>query len=248
MANTGARDGVSCFKITKDGLVALDTQRRPFNLGQSTPPTGPLNTVSRISFNEDSTLLITTVKTGPLPPAATTQFFSVFPVSSDGKVATTDVRTSPPGTLALFGFEVLPSEGQNRLLVTDAAFGYGIFTVDPVTAKVSTVVLTTVPGQNVTCWASYSAQTKAGYVFDLNKNTFVETDIHDGHIVQQFTPDNDNPGMSDSTVAGDFVYALSAAGGAVAVFDTRAGSGKAKAVQNFKVPGISARAQGLNHV
>src|SRR5947207_7717037 len=61
VVNGGAKDGVTCFSVdAAKGLDTLDTAPRPFNIGQSTPPSGPLGTVSDIFFAPDNSSLIVT--------------------------------------------------------------------------------------------------------------------------------------------------------------------------------------------
>lgn len=63
VATTGKANGVSCATFDRNGLGTFDSLR-PLGLTQSTPPTGPPNTVSQVSFTEDEEFLAVTVKAG----------------------------------------------------------------------------------------------------------------------------------------------------------------------------------------
>ena len=79
---TGAQAGISCASFSKSqGIGSMDALRQ-FDLGQSTPPAGPLNTVSQTFFSNDESMLFTTVKGDPT--VNNTGFLSVFNVMSNG--------------------------------------------------------------------------------------------------------------------------------------------------------------------
>src|SRR5512142_2473180 len=59
VATTGAKAGVSCASFSSEGLGTMDGLR-PFNLGQTTPPVGPTNTVSQVFFSNDGSTLFST--------------------------------------------------------------------------------------------------------------------------------------------------------------------------------------------
>lgn len=238
VANGGAKAGVACFSMcAENGLTALDTSLRAFDIKQKTPPTGPANTVSQIFFNEDSSALLTTVKGDPA--VNNTGFISVFPVV-DSVVSTKDVRSSPSGTALLFGTALVP--GSNNVFVTDAAFGSVTLAISPngnvggkadkaaAAADVaSTVATTKIDNQKATCWATISDVTKTAFVTDVGVNQLVEIDPASGDLIKSLASTNGNPGMIDLVSAGNFIYALSPGNGttkpAVTVFDVSEGSG-----------------------
>ena len=65
VGTTGAVAGVSCAAFSKKGGLGTFDALRPFDLGQTTPPVGPTNTVSQLFFSEDEKTLYTTVKGDP---------------------------------------------------------------------------------------------------------------------------------------------------------------------------------------
>ena len=243
VGNTGARAGVTCAKFNaQTGLGAMDALR-PFALGQSNPPKGPLNTVADTFFNIDETALLTTVKGDPT--ANNTGFLSAFPVQN-GTVSTIGNQNSPTGTNVLFGAVNIP--GSPNVLATDASFGAAILTVnDAGTAAVTAI--TKLADQKATCWATVSDATGTGFVTDVAVNHLVEIELTTGAVVKELDLTNGNPGMIDLQAAGNFIYALSPGNAnttsAVTVFDVSGGKGSAKAIQNFSPAGVSATAQGM---
>lgn len=245
VANSGAVAGVACFAICDErGLIPLDTAVRPFDINQTTPPTGPDNTVSQVFFNQDSSLLMTTVK--GVPALNKTGQLAIFPVVN-GTVSRQNVGSSPKGTAALFGVTLLPEHDQ--LFVTDASFGSATLSI-PVPGSNSTLAppailsSTNILTQKATCWAQFSNLTKSTFVTDVAVNHLVEIDPTTGQIINNFNSTNGNSGMLDLAIdpEGALVYAISPGNGSiggqgtrVAVFDVSGGQGSIRDVQNFQV-------------
>ena len=224
VANSGAKAGISCFSMTSKGLQPLDKALRPFDLNQTTPPAGPLNTVSQTFFNADSTALMTTVKGDPT--VNNTGFLSVFPVTN-GKVGAQETRSSPNGTAVLFGTALIPGS-PNSLFVTDASFGSATLSLSK--ANIASVsALTKIADQKATCWAAISDVTNSAFVTDVAVNHLVEVDPATGGIIKSLDSTNGNPGMIDLVSKGNFIYALSPGNAttksAVTVFDVSGGRG-----------------------
>ncbi len=224
VANSGAKAGIACFNMCpQNGLMPLDTALRPFDLNQTTPPAGPLNTVSQTFFSSDSTMLITTVKGDPTKN--NTGFLSVFPVVNNA-VSQTETRSSPAGTAVLFGTALLPNSSD--IFVTDASFGSATLSLSSGNTA-STLSSTKIADQKATCWAALSALTGTAFVTDVAVNHLVEIDPASGSIVKNLVSTNGNPGLIDLVSAGKFVYALSpgnaTVGAAVTVFDVSGGKG-----------------------
>ncbi|OCK81105.1 hypothetical protein K432DRAFT_425207 [Lepidopterella palustris CBS 459.81] len=240
VANSGAKAGIACTKYSWRGLEPMDGLR-PFDLGQTTPPIGPTNTVSQTFFSEDGTQLLTTVKGNP--PFGTTGYLSSFPFDHD-HVSMTGTKSSPAGTLVLFGAAKIPRS--NDVLVTDASFGAVILSVSDVGIATTESSLK-IAGQAATCWAAYSHASKSGFVADVAINRLVEV-TNDGAVGRIFNSKNGNPGMTDLAAGGKIVYALSpgnaTAETAVAVFDVVSG-GQITELQNFKVKGEMKSAAGM---
>jgi hypothetical protein len=222
VANSGAKAGVACFSMCAAGLTPLDTSLRPFEINQTTPPSGPLNTVSQVFFNADSTALMTTVKGDPT--VNNTGFLSVFPVIN-GAVSTEETRSSPAGTAVLFGTALLPN---SQLFVTDASFGSATLSLS--SSNIATISASTkIADQAATCWAAISDVTGSAFVTDVAVNHLVEVDTKTGALIKETNSTNGNPGMIDLVSVGNFVYALSPGNAtvkaAVTVFDVSGGQG-----------------------
>ncbi|KAI9811295.1 MAG: hypothetical protein M1826_003271 [Phylliscum demangeonii] len=256
VANTGVKAGIACFQITSGGLVALESQlSRVFDLQQTTPPSILKTDISHTVFNDDSTALITTVRSD----ASHTGLISVYPVLANGRVSTHDVRTFPPRTAMLFGVAPIPGTrdprtGSSAFVIADPSFGAGLFRISATTGAVATVALTAIPNQNGTCWAAYSPATRSVFVADAGGSTLVEIDPATGAVLQDLHTTVGNLGSIDLVApANGFVYALSFATDphltpAVAVYDVTAGRATARQVQNFRPSAafrLSNNAQGM---
>lgn len=71
--NGGSKGSVQCFKVAASGLTRHG-KALPLYSGfkQTNPPTGPVDTVTQISFNPASTSLWVIVKGNPVSPRSTT--------------------------------------------------------------------------------------------------------------------------------------------------------------------------------
>ncbi|KAK0639638.1 hypothetical protein B0T16DRAFT_463289 [Cercophora newfieldiana] len=260
VGTSGARAGISCstFSPTR-GLSPMDALR-PFDLGQTTPPVGPTNTVSQTFFSADGSFLFATVKGDP--PTNKTGFFSAFPIqprqaaksTASGRqsrsprrfsVSSIEQRSVPAGTAVLFGSQAIP--GTSNVFATDAAFGAAILSVDPTTGNATTIAKGEVQGQVATCWVTISAATGTAFVTDVAKNRVVEMSLADASVLSELdlTAATGDPGLIDLRAAGGFIYALSpgngTAPGGIAVVDVSRGSGSAAFVQRFALDGVAGR-------
>lgn len=245
VANSGAKAGVACYRISKTGLTPLSQSLlATFDLGQTTPPIGPTNTVSHALFNADASALITTVKGNPATNK--TGFVSVLPIDANGCPAKKDIRSTPANTAVLFGSVLIPHSQPPTLLATDASFGATTLALSP-KSQLTTLTHTKIANQAATCWATFSPHTKTAFVTDVAVNHIVEIDPAGGTILQSTTLPNTNPGMIDLAAAGNFVYALSpkgkASGTNVVVLDISVKP--AKQVQSFAVQAVGGSAMGL---
>ena len=266
VANTGVKAGVACFRASAEtGLTPLSPSLfTSFDLKQSNPPRGPLNTVSHAFFNADASALITTVKGNPVLSKNLTGFISVLPIHGSCP-QTKDIRSSPRGTAALFGSVVIPSSGKiasenatnatitstTTFLATDASFGATTLSLSNTDSSIKTLSQTSIANQKATCWATFSPATRTVFVTDVGRNDLVEIDpANNGTILQRPTLPNKNAGMIDLAAASKFLYALSPASASQATSRTSVlvidVSGKeATVVQDFEVPGVGSRAMGM---
>jgi hypothetical protein len=251
VGSTGALAGISCASFSEtQGLGAMDALRK-FNIGQSTPPVGPTNTVSQTFFSTDESMLFTTVKGDPA--VNNTGFLSTFHVKKGQNAAVTlstkDTRSSPNGTAVLFGSAAIPNRPES-LFVTDASFGAVILSLNA-RGQATVANAQAITGQKATCWATISEATKSAYVTDAANNRVVEMSLDNASIIAELDLSaNGNPGLIDLKSGGNFIYALSPGNGstcaAVTVLDVSGGQGSMKQVQNFALDGIADKtAQGM---
>ncbi|KAB2110372.1 hypothetical protein AG0111_0g491 [Alternaria gaisen] len=249
VGTTGAKAGISCASFSRQGLGQMD-ELRSFDLGQSTPPVGPLNTVSQTFFSSDESALFTTVKGDPT--VNNTGFLSTYSVLASNGAATLskkDVRSSPNGTAVLFGSATL-SNDPSTLFVTDASFGATVLSIDS-KGQATVKGKQAIDGQAATCWATISDATNSAFVTDVGVNRVVEMSLDDASIIKQLDLSaNGDPGLIDLRTAGDFVYALSPGNGttaaAITVLDVSGGQGSMKQVQHFGLSGMAGKnAQGM---
>ena len=260
VGSTGAVAGVSCSRFTARGLGPMDNLR-PFDLGQTTPPVGPTNTISQVFFSEDETTLFTTVKGDPV--ANNTGFLSAFLVEerrrsvhgsrgrarkSGPRLSRDEQRSSPEGTAVLFGSAIIP--GSSSIFATDASFGAAVLAVDPDTDAAALQASQAIDGQAATCWVTISTLTNTAFVTDVGVNRLVEMKLDDASIVGQTDLSQTGaPGLIDLRAAGSFIYAL-APGNAdipagVSVLDVSGGPGSAHLVQHFDISRLGAGATSM---
>ncbi|KAL0634772.1 hypothetical protein Q9L58_006289 [Maublancomyces gigas] len=234
VVNGGAVDGVSCFSVDKNGLHTLDASPRPLGLAQKTPAVGPPGTVSHISFSQDSSALIVTVKGNPA--IKDTGFVAIYPVSY-GVVSRHATKSSPAGTALPFG---ISNVSAGNFIIADPSVGGAILSIDPKSLQVSTSSAITVAGQVAICWSAFSPVTKSAYLADAGVNRIVEVDGTTGAIVAQVGLTNGNKGMFDIAASGNFLYALSPTANSthIVVMDISGGKGSIKEAQNFEVVGL----------
>ncbi|XP_014551659.1 hypothetical protein COCVIDRAFT_30821 [Bipolaris victoriae FI3] len=251
VGTSGAVAGISCASFSSKGMGRMDGLR-PFDLGQTTPPVGPLNTVSQTFFSADEKTLFTTVKGDPT--VNNTGFLSAFPIEAGqggaNKVSTKGMQSSPNGTAVLFGSAIMAKD-PSSLFVTDASFGAAVLKVD--SAGQATVQgAGTIGGQKATCWATISDSTNSAFVTDVGVNRVVEMSLDNASIIKELDLSaNGDPGLVDLRAAGDFVYALSPGNGttnaAITVLDVSGGKGSMKQIQHFDLGrmGAGKSAQGM---
>lgn len=246
VANGGASNGVVCFKFhPREGLKPDGVGLRSFGIAQKKPPLVNDDGPTDIFFSKDLRNLYAMIKGNP---PSDTGFVSVFPIAY-GQVGPEDVRSKPNGTVLLFGAIQVPGTNDN-IFATDASFGAAILSVDRDNI-VTTVAKTAIPNQQATCWVRWSRVTNSVFVTGPLSNNLVEMNVETSAIIQQYNIIQDNTGLIDIVVPGNFLYALSPGSdtknqASVIVLDVSGGRGKAKQVQNFSIGGnVSSTAQGM---
>ncbi|GAW22427.1 hypothetical protein ANO14919_119640 [Xylariales sp. No.14919] len=253
VASGGAVAGVSCAKFSTQGIEAMD-DLRVFNIGQTTPPTGPEATVSQVFFSEDESTVFTTVKGEPSQNK--TGFLAAFPVETSdcevgASVSQEGMRSVPAGTAVLFGASTIP--GTDDIFSSDANFGAVVLTNGGGSDDAATKAFTVkgkgvVEGQSATCWATISPATKTAFVTDVGVNRLVEMSVEDASIKNIIDLSaNGDPGLIDLKAAGHLIYALSPGNGTTPAAVTVVDAVTKKQVQHFqfKRGRIGKSAQGL---
>lgn len=257
---TGSVAGISCAPFdAKNGMGDMDGLRK-FDIGQSTPPVGPTNTVSQLFWSNDEKTLFSTTKGDP--PTNKTGFFSAFAAAESGNgcsqksknkggsVSNQETRSVVNGTAVLFGS--LPIPKSSNVFATDASFGGAILSVDQKNNQASLAASQPIDGQKATCWVTISPATKSAFVTDVATPRLVEMSLDDASILGQIDLTSTGAkGVIDLKAVGNLVYALAPGSGnsstQVLVVDVKGGSKSAKVVQSFDVSslGVGASAQGM---
>ncbi|GJN84363.1 hypothetical protein PLIIFM63780_007919 [Purpureocillium lilacinum] len=252
VGTTGSKSGISCTSFSDAGLRPMD-DLRVFDLGQTTPPVGPTNTVSQVFFSADESQLFCIVKGDPATNK--TGFFSTFPVErkaacrggvGSATLSKTDTRSVPEGSAVLFGSQTIP--GTSNVFATDASFGAMVLSINQTSRAATTVAKSPIEGQVATCWVTISSTTGTAFVTDVAVNRLVEMSLKDASIMSEIDLSaTGDPGLIDLRAAGQFLYALSPGNGtiegAVTVIDL---AGSTKMVQHFGLRGMAGqRAQGM---
>lgn len=254
---SGSTAGVSCalFDATQ-GLGAMDALR-PFDLGQTTPPVGPTNTVSHVFFSDDQSTMFTTVKGDPTKN--NTGFLASFPVNAASQcqaasVAAEGTQSSPNGTAVLFGSS--PIAGSSDLFVTDASFGAAVLSTQQAAggsaqgsnAAAEVVGQGAIENQKATCWVAISPATNTAFVTDVGVNHVVEMSLDDASILGETDLSaNGDPGLIDLKAAGNMIYALSPGNGTTNAAVTVMDANSKMQVQHLDMAslGLDANAQGM---
>ncbi|KAI2694770.1 hypothetical protein CBS147372_9609 [Penicillium roqueforti] len=241
---TGAKSGTSCAVFTEMGIGRMK-QVVEFDLGQTTPPKGPTNTVAQVFFTADESRLITTVKGDP--NTNKTGFISILPFKNEcsSVFEDADIRNSPPGTAVLFGGVNIPYTSD--LFITDASFGATVLDLNQATHKIAMKQKLIIKDQRATCWAAYSQARESVFVTDAAVNRLIEVSEDGSKVMSVVNLTNGDAGMVDLEISGRFVYTLSPGNGTTPAAVTVVDSFKGYEVQHFSLDKLGAgkRSQGV---
>ncbi|KAF8631625.1 hypothetical protein AX17_005073 [Amanita inopinata Kibby_2008] len=136
---------------------------RSIGLNQTTPPTGPTNTVGDIEYTEDGKRLMVVVKGLPPNPG----FLAIWDVNTDGSLSTGS-RSISGGNMP---WSITNIPGKNAVLTADGGYGFDMFDLDaPAGASSGTPAAFTgytLQGQLANCWSHYSKNTGNYYLVDF---------------------------------------------------------------------------------
>jgi len=237
VVNGGAVSNVACYTV--DGTAGLapveDFMVKDFGLNQTTPPMGPLSTVSDIFFSPDSSGLHVTIKG---PNFGDGSLLS-FPCNIETGLCEAPTANKPNGTAVLFGSSFV---NNTTFLAADASFGAVTIQIDKTATGFEQTLLSTtrINGQRATCWSAFSQKTNTVFVTDALVNHIVEINPADGSVVSTVNLTNGDEGNLDVQVGGDFLYALSPLkeSVSVAILDLSGGPGASKEKQTFSIKGV----------
>lgn len=209
---SGTQSGVSCAPYSPYVGIGKMDFLRDFDLNQSNPPAGPLNTASQVKFSHDETELLVTVKGDP--SMNKTGYFAAYTVSGPeltgkSRVSASGIKNKVNGTVAMFGFNQIPQS--DNYFVADPGFGAVIVAFDSETEKFELLHKQAIPDQMASCWVAVSPVAGSAFVSDPLVNHIVEMSLEDASIlsVVNTTDVNDATGYIDLATAGNQLYALS---------------------------------------
>jgi len=242
VVNGGAADGIACFKAdAKKGLTPVPNTNRKLNIKQTTPPSGPPNTVSDIIFTEDESQLLVSVKGIPPTPGRISAF-AVNP--NDGSLSATSVDSTPSkGGIVPFSMTNIP--GKKAVLNTDAAVGFAVYDFSKGSNATSSII--PIQGQGATCWSNFSPKTGTFFLTDIGTSTVTEVKVDDnltGSIVKQYPLAKGSATIDNAiaTIGGnDFLYVLSPNVTAIDVLSLQA-AGQATKLQTVSFASMAAAA------
>jgi hypothetical protein len=198
--NGGAAAGVKCFSVdAKKGLSGIANTDRVLSLNQTTPATGPAGSASHITFNDDDTQLIASIKGTPPQPG----FLAIWDVTKDYSLSIQFRSITPAkGGLLPFALNLIP--GKNAVFVADPTIGFDIIPLSGTSATAKTASsANSIPGQKAVCWSSHSTKTGSFYVTDAGTSLITEVAVDENlkaKIVEQY---QQTPGSAtiDSDIA-----------------------------------------------
>ena len=241
VANAGnSSSGLACASYSLHaGIGQLDTARSFFT--NDAPTTGGLfDLVGSAFFDNNEDAVYVTIK-GRMDHSYT-GLFGAFAVQ-DGKVSSTFVQSHPANTAYLFGALNIP--GTSKVFASDLTFGSAVISVSPSLIG-TTEVRTVIPGQTITCWATYSSETRTGFLSDPGSTRIIEVDLESGEILSMAAA---NPHMFDLAAAGNYVYGVahgnSTVPPAIVVFDISGGRGSVRQIQAYPATGVTSSSAGM---
>jgi len=242
--NAGRVNGVNCYKPHLErGLIAIPNTLRSLGLILMTPPELS-GSPSQVAFSEDGQTLVAAVKGFP---TTTPGFLAAWAISSDGSLSAEPIKSPAPlGTLA-FPFSTTLIPGTNAILVADTGVGFDIFNFGAEHSLSATSSAFPIPGQEATCWSSYSSKSGNFYFTDPGTTLVTEVNVDknlQGTIVRQYQQAAGS-GTVDNTIASvgpsNFLYILATGASTVDVLDVST-AGNAMTVQNFNFTSAAEKA------
>ncbi|KAI1035415.1 hypothetical protein LB504_005893 [Fusarium proliferatum] len=212
VANTGTKPGVQCFTVSDcDGLKPQGSLKPLPVFGQTSPPTGPPNTVSNILFNPSETALFVTIKGNGMENG----FVYAYKVE-DGRVSEEAIKSQPNNLPVAFGMSFISDASA---VVSTPAYGAAFVSItNDLTVLTKTNI--TVPKQMATCWTATSAGSRSVYLLDAAVPDVTALNTKNMAIGRTLHGYTAGKGNFDAIISGSKLYILQAAP-AIAVFDLK---------------------------
>ncbi|KAF5549852.1 3-carboxymuconate cyclase [Fusarium mexicanum] len=221
VANTGTKPGVQCFTVSDcDGLKPQGRLKPLPVINQTSPPTGPPNTVSNILFNPSETALFVTIKGNGMENG----FVYAYKVEN-GRVSEEAIKSQPKNLPVAFGMSFISDDSA---VISTPAYGAAFVSIVH-GLTVSTKTNITVPKQMATCWTATSAGSSSVYLLDAAVPDVTALNTETMAIRRTLPGYNAGKGNFDAIISGSKLYALQAAP-AIAVFDLKHDSYSPKVV------------------
>ncbi|KAF5637040.1 3-carboxymuconate cyclase [Fusarium sp. NRRL 25303] len=212
VANTGTKPGVQCFTVSDcDGLKPQGSLKPLPVFGQTSPPTGPPNTVSNILFNPSETALFVTIKGNGMENG----FVYAYKVEN-GRVSEEAVKSQPNNLPVAFGMSFVSDA---LAVVSTPAYGAAFVSIAN-DLTVLTKTNTTVPNQMATCWTATSAGSSSVYLLDAAVPDVIALNTKTMAIRRTLPGYAAGKGNFDAIDSGSKLYVLQAAP-AIAIFDLK---------------------------
>jgi hypothetical protein len=205
---------------------------------QTTPPGGPVLTVSDIRFNPSSTGLFVTIKGAPPPSVgASPTLGSIYawPVVGN-KVSRTATISQPSGVILSFSLNFLGTD--DTALLTDAA---GVAYILSVSSSLQATVKYTVAlpsNEGLACWGVYVAELSSAYVLSASNYNITVVSPSTGSIMNTIALPESDVGAFDSASDRTYLYSLTN-GPSLAVIDLAAKP--QKMIQHLDLSAIGSR-------
>lgn len=180
--NAGARATVLCYDVASSGLQPQSSTLRniPGYNQTASDPFGPSGTASAISFTEDDSTLVVAVKGTASPPAP--GFLAAWQVESDGGLAQNPTTIMNSGGQGL-SFSLTPVPGKNAFVAADFDSTVDVFDLSgelkDAGANGMGTTSTTIDGNLVLCWSTYSQSVGRYYLASPPAALVVEVELDD---------------------------------------------------------------------
>lgn len=203
----GKPAGIQCYKVDDYGLH-LSGSFIPLDLNQTSPPHGPMNTVSDIVFNPSGTSLFASVKGF----GNTAGHFVALPVVN-GQASPGPRISRPPGFFYEWSISFI---NDTTAAVSDPAIGAAFAEIAYPSLEITLLrELAIRKPDSAFCWSQYSERFNDIYFLDGYSGMVPVIDLRSGLLKYNLTapvpkdPDaHAQAGLYDSIVAGAYLYVL----------------------------------------